>query len=150
MASYMNHCSTTVNPPTNLPGACQLWELDGQQFFSSVSCATKGPTLLWIFLLPDSPLPLVPLDLEIYILGYDTTVMGLTAPPPLLFCEMCILVSVKPLFSRCLTSFRAQLLKSRPSVKTTYSFFRKKNDSGCYPILDIDRDDPLLLRASVL
>uniref|UniRef100_A0A2K5L9R9 Pleckstrin homology, MyTH4 and FERM domain containing H1 n=1 Tax=Cercocebus atys TaxID=9531 RepID=A0A2K5L9R9_CERAT len=46
MASYMNHCSTTVNPPTNLPGACQLWELDGQQFFSSVSCATKGPTLL--------------------------------------------------------------------------------------------------------
>ncbi|KAL4693013.1 hypothetical protein H8959_016823, partial [Pygathrix nigripes] len=46
MASYMNHCSTTVNPPTNPPRACQLWELDGQQFFSSVSCATKGPTLL--------------------------------------------------------------------------------------------------------
>ncbi|XP_055145043.1 pleckstrin homology domain-containing family H member 1 isoform X3 [Symphalangus syndactylus] len=46
MASYMNHCTTTVNPPTNPPGACQLWELDGQQFFSSVSCATKGPTLL--------------------------------------------------------------------------------------------------------
>ncbi|PNJ70856.1 PLEKHH1 isoform 15, partial [Pongo abelii] len=46
MASYMNHCTTTVNPPTNPPGACQLWELDGRQFFSSVSCATKGPTLL--------------------------------------------------------------------------------------------------------
>ncbi|XP_035116669.1 pleckstrin homology domain-containing family H member 1 isoform X2 [Callithrix jacchus] len=46
MASYMNHCSTTVNPPTHPPGARQLWELDGRQFFASVSCATKGPTLL--------------------------------------------------------------------------------------------------------
>uniref|UniRef100_A0A8D2D2T8 Pleckstrin homology, MyTH4 and FERM domain containing H1 n=1 Tax=Sciurus vulgaris TaxID=55149 RepID=A0A8D2D2T8_SCIVU len=46
MASYMNHCSTTVNPPTNPPAARQPWELDGRQFFASVSCATKGPTLL--------------------------------------------------------------------------------------------------------
>uniref|UniRef100_A0A2K6SB24 Pleckstrin homology, MyTH4 and FERM domain containing H1 n=2 Tax=Saimiri boliviensis TaxID=27679 RepID=A0A2K6SB24_SAIBB len=46
MASYMNHCSTTVNPPTHPPGARQLWELDRRQFFASVSCATKGPTLL--------------------------------------------------------------------------------------------------------
>ncbi|XP_047398067.1 pleckstrin homology domain-containing family H member 1 isoform X2 [Sciurus carolinensis] len=46
MASYMNHCSTTVNPSTNPPAARQPWELDGRQFFASVSCATKGPTLL--------------------------------------------------------------------------------------------------------
>ncbi|KAG3261252.1 pleckstrin homology, MyTH4 and FERM domain containing H1, transcript variant X1 [Ictidomys tridecemlineatus] len=46
MASYMNHCSTTVNPPANSPAARQPWELDGRQFFASVSCATKGPTLL--------------------------------------------------------------------------------------------------------
>uniref|UniRef100_A0A8C0WB43 Pleckstrin homology domain-containing family H member 1 n=1 Tax=Castor canadensis TaxID=51338 RepID=A0A8C0WB43_CASCN len=45
MASYMNHCSATVTPPTNLPTAHQPWELDGQ-FFTSVSCTTKGPTLL--------------------------------------------------------------------------------------------------------
>ncbi|XP_045666282.1 pleckstrin homology domain-containing family H member 1 isoform X2 [Ursus americanus] len=46
MASYMNHCSTTVNPPTNPPAAHQLWELDRQQFFASVPCAARGPTLL--------------------------------------------------------------------------------------------------------
>ncbi|KAM5244940.1 pleckstrin homology domain-containing family H member 1 isoform 2-T2 [Hipposideros larvatus] len=46
MASYMNHCSATVNPPSNLPAACKPWELDGQQFFASVPYAAKGPTLL--------------------------------------------------------------------------------------------------------
>ncbi|XP_032963807.1 pleckstrin homology domain-containing family H member 1 [Rhinolophus ferrumequinum] len=46
MASYMNHCSATVNPPTNLPAACKPWEQDGRQFFASVPCAAKGPTLL--------------------------------------------------------------------------------------------------------
>ncbi|XP_042547759.1 pleckstrin homology domain-containing family H member 1 [Dipodomys spectabilis] len=46
MASYMNHCSATVNPPANPPTAHQPWELDGRQFFASVSCTTKGPTLL--------------------------------------------------------------------------------------------------------
>ncbi|KAM4853433.1 pleckstrin homology domain-containing family H member 1 [Thomomys bottae] len=46
MASYMNHCSATVNPPANPPTAHQPWELDGHQFFASVSCAAKGPTLL--------------------------------------------------------------------------------------------------------
>ncbi|XP_070105755.1 pleckstrin homology domain-containing family H member 1 isoform X3 [Equus caballus] len=46
MASYMNHCSATVNPPTSPPAARQPWELDGQQFFPSVPRAAKGPTLL--------------------------------------------------------------------------------------------------------
>ncbi|XP_012511729.1 PREDICTED: pleckstrin homology domain-containing family H member 1 [Propithecus coquereli] len=46
MASYMNHCSANVNPSTNPPAARQLWDLDGRQFFASVSRATKGPTLL--------------------------------------------------------------------------------------------------------
>ncbi|KAM9646664.1 pleckstrin homology domain-containing family H member 1 [Trichechus inunguis] len=46
MASYMNHCSATVNPPTNPPASHQPWELDGQQFFASLPRATKGPTLL--------------------------------------------------------------------------------------------------------
>ncbi|KAB0397410.1 hypothetical protein E2I00_008683, partial [Balaenoptera physalus] len=46
MASYMNHCSTAVDPPRNPPAACQPWELDGRQFFASVPCAAKGPTLL--------------------------------------------------------------------------------------------------------
>ncbi|XP_004397639.1 PREDICTED: pleckstrin homology domain-containing family H member 1 [Odobenus rosmarus divergens] len=46
MASYMNHCSAAVKPPTNPPAAHQLWELDGQQFFASVPCAARGPTLL--------------------------------------------------------------------------------------------------------
>ncbi|XP_044916036.1 pleckstrin homology domain-containing family H member 1 isoform X8 [Felis catus] len=46
MASYMNHCSPTVNPPTNPPAARQLRELDRQQFFASVPCAARGPTLL--------------------------------------------------------------------------------------------------------
>uniref|UniRef100_A0A8C9BR22 Pleckstrin homology, MyTH4 and FERM domain containing H1 n=1 Tax=Phocoena sinus TaxID=42100 RepID=A0A8C9BR22_PHOSS len=46
MASYMNHCSTTVDPPPNPPAACQPWELDGRQLFASVPCAAKGPTLL--------------------------------------------------------------------------------------------------------
>ncbi|XP_012665335.1 pleckstrin homology domain-containing family H member 1 [Otolemur garnettii] len=46
MASYMNHCSATVNPSTNPPVARQLWDLDGQQLFASVPRATKGPTLL--------------------------------------------------------------------------------------------------------
>ncbi|XP_025864231.1 pleckstrin homology domain-containing family H member 1 isoform X3 [Vulpes vulpes] len=46
MASYMNHCSTTVNTHPNPPAAHQLWELDGQQFFASVPCAARGPTLL--------------------------------------------------------------------------------------------------------
>ncbi|XP_021103127.1 pleckstrin homology domain-containing family H member 1 isoform X2 [Heterocephalus glaber] len=46
MASYMNHCSATVNSPTYLPAAHLPRELDGQQFFASVSCATKGPILL--------------------------------------------------------------------------------------------------------
>ncbi|KAM6171024.1 pleckstrin homology domain-containing family H member 1 [Erethizon dorsatum] len=46
MASYMNHCSATVSSPTNLPAAHPPRELDGRQFFASVSCATKGPTLL--------------------------------------------------------------------------------------------------------
>ncbi|XP_059951941.1 pleckstrin homology domain-containing family H member 1 isoform X3 [Mesoplodon densirostris] len=46
MASYMNHCFTTVDPPPNPPAACQPWELDGRQFFASVPCAAKGPTLL--------------------------------------------------------------------------------------------------------
>ncbi|XP_045307314.1 pleckstrin homology domain-containing family H member 1 isoform X7 [Leopardus geoffroyi] len=46
MASYMNHCSPTVNPPTNPPAARQLRELDRQQLFASVPCAARGPTLL--------------------------------------------------------------------------------------------------------
>lgn len=46
LASYMNHCSTTVNPPSTPAAACQPWELDGRQFFASVPCAAKGPTLL--------------------------------------------------------------------------------------------------------
>ncbi|XP_039096620.1 pleckstrin homology domain-containing family H member 1 isoform X4 [Hyaena hyaena] len=46
MASYMNHCSPTVNPPTNPSAARQLRELDRQQFFASVPCAARGPTLL--------------------------------------------------------------------------------------------------------
>ncbi|KAF4017584.1 hypothetical protein G4228_008788 [Cervus hanglu yarkandensis] len=29
LASYMNHCSTTVNPPTTPTAACQPWELHG-------------------------------------------------------------------------------------------------------------------------
>lgn len=44
MASYMNHCSATVNPSTKLPAARQPRDLDGQ-FFSSASC-TKGSALL--------------------------------------------------------------------------------------------------------
>lgn len=44
MASYMNHCSATVNLPTKLPAARQPRDLDGK-FFPSVSC-TKGPALL--------------------------------------------------------------------------------------------------------
>ncbi|KAB1278378.1 Pleckstrin homology domain-containing family H member 1 [Camelus dromedarius] len=46
MASYMNHCSTAVNAPTHPPAACQPWELDRRQFFTSAPCAAKGPTLL--------------------------------------------------------------------------------------------------------
>ncbi|KAM6201112.1 pleckstrin homology domain-containing family H member 1 [Rhynchocyon petersi] len=46
MASYMNHCSTTVNPPTNSPASHQPWEMDGRQFFASIPQPTKGPTLL--------------------------------------------------------------------------------------------------------
>ncbi|XP_007940544.1 pleckstrin homology domain-containing family H member 1 [Orycteropus afer afer] len=46
MASYMNHCSATVKPPTNSPASRQLWELDGRQFFASLPRATRGPTLL--------------------------------------------------------------------------------------------------------
>ncbi|XP_040333411.1 pleckstrin homology domain-containing family H member 1 isoform X7 [Herpailurus yagouaroundi] len=46
MASYMNHYSPTVNPPTNPPAARQLRELDRQQLFASVPCAARGPTLL--------------------------------------------------------------------------------------------------------
>ncbi|XP_066133344.1 pleckstrin homology domain-containing family H member 1 [Saccopteryx bilineata] len=46
VASYMNHCSVTGNPRTNPPAAHQPWELDGRQFFASVPCAAKGPTLL--------------------------------------------------------------------------------------------------------
>ncbi|ELW48078.1 Pleckstrin homology domain-containing family H member 1 [Tupaia chinensis] len=46
MASYMNHCSGTVNSSTSLAAAHHPWELDGRQFFASVPCATKGPTLL--------------------------------------------------------------------------------------------------------
>ncbi|XP_054422996.1 pleckstrin homology domain-containing family H member 1 [Pteronotus mesoamericanus] len=45
-ASYMNHCSATVNPPTNPPATHQPWQLDGQQFFASVPRAARGPTLL--------------------------------------------------------------------------------------------------------
>ncbi|XP_017909536.1 PREDICTED: pleckstrin homology domain-containing family H member 1 isoform X1 [Capra hircus] len=46
LASYMNHCSAAVNPPTTPAAACQPWELDGRQFFASVPCGAKGPTLL--------------------------------------------------------------------------------------------------------
>uniref|UniRef100_G3T5M8 Pleckstrin homology, MyTH4 and FERM domain containing H1 n=1 Tax=Loxodonta africana TaxID=9785 RepID=G3T5M8_LOXAF len=46
MASYMNHCSATVSPPTNPPASRQPWELDGRQFFASIPRATKRPTLL--------------------------------------------------------------------------------------------------------
>uniref|UniRef100_F1SA37 Pleckstrin homology, MyTH4 and FERM domain containing H1 n=1 Tax=Sus scrofa TaxID=9823 RepID=F1SA37_PIG len=46
VASYMNHCSTAVSPPTNPPAACQPWELDARHFFASVPRAAKGPTLL--------------------------------------------------------------------------------------------------------
>uniref|UniRef100_G1SDL1 Pleckstrin homology, MyTH4 and FERM domain containing H1 n=1 Tax=Oryctolagus cuniculus TaxID=9986 RepID=G1SDL1_RABIT len=46
MASYMNHHSTTVCPPTDPPAVHQPWDLDGRQLFASVPCATKGPTLL--------------------------------------------------------------------------------------------------------
>ncbi|XP_006884822.1 PREDICTED: pleckstrin homology domain-containing family H member 1 [Elephantulus edwardii] len=46
MASYMNHCSTTVNPPTNPPASHQPREMDRRQFFASIPQATKGPTLL--------------------------------------------------------------------------------------------------------
>ncbi|XP_006873113.1 PREDICTED: pleckstrin homology domain-containing family H member 1 [Chrysochloris asiatica] len=46
MASYMNHCSATVNPPSNPPVSRQPWELDGRQFFAFIPHATKGPTLL--------------------------------------------------------------------------------------------------------
>lgn len=44
MASYMNHCSATVNLSAKLPAARQPRDLDGQ-FFASVSC-TKGSALL--------------------------------------------------------------------------------------------------------
>ncbi|XP_031211692.1 pleckstrin homology domain-containing family H member 1 isoform X1 [Mastomys coucha] len=44
MASYMNHCSATVNLSGKLPAARQPRDLDGQ-FFASVSC-TKGSALL--------------------------------------------------------------------------------------------------------
>uniref|UniRef100_A0A8C5LKQ7 Pleckstrin homology domain containing, family H (with MyTH4 domain) member 1 n=1 Tax=Jaculus jaculus TaxID=51337 RepID=A0A8C5LKQ7_JACJA len=44
MASYMNHCAAPTNLPAKLPTARQPWELDGRQFFASVSC-TKGPAL---------------------------------------------------------------------------------------------------------
>ncbi|MEJ1269461.1 pleckstrin homology domain containing family H (with MyTH4 domain) member 1 [Cricetulus griseus] len=44
MASYMNHCSATVNLSSKLPAARQPRDLDGQ-FFASASC-TKGPALL--------------------------------------------------------------------------------------------------------
>ncbi|XP_051052146.1 pleckstrin homology domain-containing family H member 1 isoform X1 [Phodopus roborovskii] len=44
MASYMNHCSATVNLSTKLPAARQPRDLDGQ-FFASASY-TKGPALL--------------------------------------------------------------------------------------------------------
>lgn len=46
VASYMNHCSATVNAPTNPPAARKPWELDGQQFFAPAPRAAKGPTLL--------------------------------------------------------------------------------------------------------
>lgn len=45
MASYMNHCSITVNPRTKPPAAHQPWELAGQ-FFAPVPCTAKEPTLL--------------------------------------------------------------------------------------------------------
>ncbi|CAO2586736.1 Pleckstrin homology domain-containing family H member 1, partial [Lemmus lemmus] len=44
IASYMNHCSATVNLSTKLPAARQPRDLDGQ-LLASVSC-TKGPALL--------------------------------------------------------------------------------------------------------
>ncbi|XP_023611618.1 LOW QUALITY PROTEIN: pleckstrin homology domain-containing family H member 1 [Myotis lucifugus] len=46
MASYMSHCSITVNTPTKPPAAHQPWELAGQQLFASLPRAAKGPTLL--------------------------------------------------------------------------------------------------------
>ncbi|KFO24191.1 pleckstrin homology domain-containing family H member 1 isoform X1 [Fukomys damarensis] len=46
MASYMNHCSATVDSPTSRPAARLPRELDGRQRFASVCCATKEPTLL--------------------------------------------------------------------------------------------------------
>lgn len=46
MASYMSHCSITVNTPTKPPAAHQPWELAGQQLFASLPRAAKGPPLL--------------------------------------------------------------------------------------------------------
>ncbi|XP_004698721.1 pleckstrin homology domain-containing family H member 1 [Echinops telfairi] len=46
MASYMNYCSATVNPPTSPSASRQPWELDGRQFFASIPRDTKGPMLL--------------------------------------------------------------------------------------------------------
>ncbi|XP_054571946.1 pleckstrin homology domain-containing family H member 1 [Eptesicus fuscus] len=46
MASYMSHCSITVNTPTKPPAAHQPWELAGQQLFASLPRAAKGPALL--------------------------------------------------------------------------------------------------------
>ncbi|KAM7156159.1 pleckstrin homology domain-containing family H member 1 isoform 1-T2 [Molossus nigricans] len=46
VASYLNHCSATVNPPTKPPAAHQPWELAARPFFASVPRAAKGPALL--------------------------------------------------------------------------------------------------------
>lgn len=46
MASYMNHCPITVNPPNYPPATHQPWQLGGQQFSASIPRAAKRPTLL--------------------------------------------------------------------------------------------------------
>lgn len=52
---------------------------------------------------------------------------GSNSPPPLLFCEMCILVSVKPLFSRCLTRFQGSTFKNLdPVLKPLIPFFVRR------------------------
>lgn len=66
---------------------------------------------------------LVPLGSETCILRCDTTVMALTAPCnlPQLFCEMCTLVSMKPLLSRCLIMFQGQPLEIQTQYKNHFS-----------------------------
>lgn len=135
----MNHCSATVNLSGKLPAARQPRDLDGQ-FFASVSC-TKGSALLWTFLLPIPLLPLVPLGLDLCPGAYDCD--GSNGPSSNYSVKCIFQGLLKPLYPLGALSFKAQCFKIQTQHQNHY-FFYKNIDSGCYLILDWDRDGPQL------